>query len=40
MDVAMMVVENLQTPSLYTPYGIKGEPGRILRPAILSAAIQ
>jgi CO/xanthine dehydrogenase Mo-binding subunit len=42
MDVPTMIVEHLQTPSPYTPYGIKGagEGGRMLTPAILSAAIE
>jgi CO/xanthine dehydrogenase Mo-binding subunit len=42
MDVPTMIVEHLETPSPYTPYGIKGagEGGRMLTPAILSAAIE
>jgi CO/xanthine dehydrogenase Mo-binding subunit len=42
MDVPAMIVEHLETPSPYTPYGIKGagEGGRMLTPAILSAAIE
>ncbi len=42
MDVPRMVVEHQQTPSPYTPYGIKGagEGGRMLTPAILSGAIE
>ena len=36
-----MTVAHLETPSPFTPYGIKGagEGGRMLTPAILSAAI-
>jgi CO/xanthine dehydrogenase Mo-binding subunit len=42
MDVPTMIVEHQETPSPYTPYGIKGagEGGRMLTPAILSAAIE
>ncbi len=42
MDVPSMVIEHLETPSPYTPYGIKGagEGGRMLTPAVLSAAIE
>ena len=42
MDVPRMIVEHLETPSPYTPYGIKGagEGGRMLTPAILSGAIE
>ncbi len=42
MDVPTMTVAHLETPSPYTPYGIKGagEGGRMLTPAILSAAIE
>ena len=42
MDVPAMSVEHLETPSPFTPYGIKGagEGGRMLTPAILSAAIE
>jgi CO/xanthine dehydrogenase Mo-binding subunit len=42
MDVPRLTVEHLQTPSPYTPYGIKGagEGGRMLAPAILSGAIE
>ncbi len=42
MDVPTMLVEHQETPSPYTPYGIKGagEGGRMLTPAILSAAIE
>jgi CO/xanthine dehydrogenase Mo-binding subunit len=42
MDVPRMIVEHQETPSPYTPYGIKGagEGGRMLTPAILSAAIE
>ncbi len=42
MDVPRMVVEHQETPSPYTPYGIKGagEGGRMLTPAILSGAIE
>jgi CO/xanthine dehydrogenase Mo-binding subunit len=42
MDVPSIIVEHLETPSPYTPYGIKGagEGGRMLTPAILSAAIE
>ena len=37
-----MTVAHQETPSPYTPYGIKGagEGGRMLTPAILSAAIE
>ena len=39
MDVPAMTVAHLETPSPFTPYGIKGagEGGRMLTPAILSA---
>ena len=42
MDVPTMTVGHQETPSPYTPYGIKGagEGGRMLTPAILSAAIE
>jgi CO/xanthine dehydrogenase Mo-binding subunit len=42
MDVPTMLVEHQETPSPYTPYGIKGagEGGRMLTPAVLSAAIE
>src|SRR5205085_11849131 len=42
MDVPTMDVEHQEPPSPYTPYGIKGagEGGRMLTPAILSAAIE
>lgn len=42
MDVPSMIVEHQETPSPYTPYGIKGagEGGRMLTPAILSGAIE
>ena len=42
MDVPAMTVEHQETPSPFTPYGIKGagEGGRMLTPAILSAAIE
>ena len=42
MDVPTMDVEHQETPSPFTPYGIKGagEGGRMLTPAILSAAIE
>jgi CO/xanthine dehydrogenase Mo-binding subunit len=42
MDVPTMTVEHQETPSPFTPYGIKGagEGGRMLTPAILSAAIE
>jgi CO/xanthine dehydrogenase Mo-binding subunit len=42
MDVPEMTVEHQETPSPYTPYGIKGagEGGRMLSPAIMSAAIE
>jgi CO/xanthine dehydrogenase Mo-binding subunit len=37
-----MTVDHQETPSPHTPYGIKraGESGRMLTPAILSAAIE
>ena len=37
-----MIVEHQETPSPYTPYGIKGagEGGRMLTPAIMSGAIE
>ena len=40
MDVPTMTIAHQQTPSPYTPYGIKGagEGGRMLTPAVLSAA--
>ncbi|MBV9422672.1 MAG: molybdopterin-dependent oxidoreductase, partial [Solirubrobacterales bacterium] len=42
MDVPTIAVAHQETPSPYTPYGIKGagEGGRMLTPAILSAAIE
>ena len=42
MDVPTMAIAHQETPSPYTPYGIKGagEGGRMLTPAILSAAIE
>ena len=42
MDVPAMTVDHQETPSPYTPYGIKGagEGGRMLSPAIMSAAIE
>jgi CO/xanthine dehydrogenase Mo-binding subunit len=42
MDVPTMTVAHQETPSPYTPYGIKGagEGGRMLTPAIMSAAIE
>ena len=42
MDVPTMTIEHQETPSPYTPYGIKGagEGGRMLTPAVLSAAIE
>jgi CO/xanthine dehydrogenase Mo-binding subunit len=42
MDVPTITVGHQETPSPYTPYGIKGagEGGRMLTPAILSAAIE
>jgi CO/xanthine dehydrogenase Mo-binding subunit len=42
MDVPTMTVSHQETPSPYTPYGIKGagEGGRMLTPASLSAAIE
>ena len=42
MDVPVMTVGHQETPSPYTPYGIKGagEGGRMLTPAIMSAAIE
>jgi CO/xanthine dehydrogenase Mo-binding subunit len=42
MDVPTMTVDHEETPSPYTPYGIKGagEGGRMLTPAVLSAAIE
>ena len=42
MDVPAMTVDHQETPSPYTPYGIKGagEGGRMLTPAIMSAAIE
>ena len=42
MDVPTIAVGHQETPSPYTPYGIKGagEGGRMLTPAILSAAIE
>ena len=42
LDVPTMTVAHQETPSPYTPYGIKGagEGGRMLTPAILSAAIE
>ena len=42
MDVPTMTIGHQETPSPYTAYGIKGagEGGRMLTPAILSAAIE
>ena len=42
MDVPVMTVGHQETPSPYTAYGIKGagEGGRMLTPAIMSAAIE
>ena len=42
MDAPAMTVDHQETPSPYTPYGIKGagEGGRMLSPAIMSAAIE
>ncbi len=42
LDVPTMIIEHQETPSPYTPYGIKGagEGGRMLTPAIMSAAIE
>jgi CO/xanthine dehydrogenase Mo-binding subunit len=42
MDVPTMAIAHQETPSPYTPYGIKGagEGGRMLTPAVLSAAIE
>jgi CO/xanthine dehydrogenase Mo-binding subunit len=42
MDVPVMILDHQETPSPYTPYGIKGagEGGRMLTPAIMSAAIE
>ena len=42
MDAPVMTVDHQETPSPYTPYGIKGagEGGRMLSPAIMSAAIE
>jgi CO/xanthine dehydrogenase Mo-binding subunit len=42
MDVPTMTIDHQETPSPYTPYGIKGagEGGRMLTPAVLSAAIE
>jgi CO/xanthine dehydrogenase Mo-binding subunit len=42
MDVPRITVSHQETPSPYTAYGIKGagEGGRMLTPAILSAAIE
>jgi CO/xanthine dehydrogenase Mo-binding subunit len=42
LDVPTMLVEHQETPSPYTPYGIKGagEGGRMLTPAIMSGAIE
>ena len=42
MDVPTMTVGHQEIPSPFTPYGIKGagEGGRMLTPAILSAAIE
>ena len=41
MEVPTMTVGHQETPSPYTPYGIKGggEGGRMMTPAIMSAAI-
>ena len=37
-----MILDHQETPSPFTPYGIKGagEGGRMLTPAIMSAAIE
>jgi CO/xanthine dehydrogenase Mo-binding subunit len=42
MDAPTMTIDHQETPSPYTPYGIKGagEGGRMLSPAIMSAAIE
>ncbi len=42
MDAPRMTIGHQETPSPYTPYGIKGagEGGRMLSPAIMSAAIE
>jgi carbon-monoxide dehydrogenase large subunit len=42
LDVPTIEVDHLETPSPYTAYGIKGagEGGRMLSPALLSAAIE
>ena len=42
MDVPAMTVGHQETPRPYTAYGIKGagEAGRMLTPAIMSAAIE
>jgi CO/xanthine dehydrogenase Mo-binding subunit len=42
MDAPAMTVGHQETPSPFTPYGIKGagEGGRMLSPAIMSAAIE
>jgi chorismate synthase len=42
MDVPVMILDHQETPSPFTPYGIKGagEGGRMLTPAIMSAAIE
>ena len=42
MDVPTMTIARQETPSPYKPYGIKGagEGGRMLTPAVLSAAIE
>jgi CO/xanthine dehydrogenase Mo-binding subunit len=42
MDAPVMTVDHQETPSPFTPYGIKGagEGGRMLSPAIMSAAIE
>jgi CO/xanthine dehydrogenase Mo-binding subunit len=42
MDVPTLTIDHQETPSPFTPYGIKGagEGGRMLTPAILSGAIE
>jgi CO/xanthine dehydrogenase Mo-binding subunit len=42
LDVPTIEVDHLETPSPYTAYGIKGagEGGRMLSPALVSAAIE
>jgi CO/xanthine dehydrogenase Mo-binding subunit len=41
MDVPSMTVGHLETPSPFTPHGIKGggEAGRLMAPAAISSAI-